>query len=88
MAAMKGRFRGVSFHLRRCSQEVASVLDKKTPSFGFQRSKLDHLTVTKFKAEFWRLKEQAVSENALVHAWDPKQKKSRNSQRFLSIYFN
>ncbi len=40
-----GRFSGVSFHLRRCPQGVASVLCKKTPIFGSQRSKLDHLTV-------------------------------------------
>ncbi len=36
---------GVSFHLRRCPQGVASVLFKKTPIFGSGRSKLDHLTV-------------------------------------------
>jgi hypothetical protein len=38
-------FSGVSFHLRRCPQGVASVLCKKTPIFGSQLSKLDHLTV-------------------------------------------
>ncbi len=36
---------GVSFHLRRCPQGVASVLCKKTPIFESQRSKLDQLTV-------------------------------------------
>ncbi len=40
-----GGFRGVSFHLRRCLQGVASVLSKKTPIFGSRRSNLDHLTV-------------------------------------------
>jgi hypothetical protein len=38
-------FSGVSFHLRRCPQGVASVLCKKTPIFRSRRSKLDHLTV-------------------------------------------
>ncbi len=49
MAAMNmvsaGGFSGVSFHLRRCPQGVASVLCKKNPIFGSRRSKLDHLTV-------------------------------------------
>jgi hypothetical protein len=49
MAAMNmvsaGRFSGVSFHLRRCPQGVASVLGKKTTIFMSRRSKLDHLTV-------------------------------------------
>ncbi len=49
MAAMnmvsKAGFSGVSFHLRRCPQGVASVLCKKTPIFESRRSKLDHLTV-------------------------------------------
>ncbi len=49
MAAMNmvsaGGFLGVSFHLRRCPQGVASVLCKKTPIFGYRGSKLDHLTV-------------------------------------------
>ncbi len=49
MAAMNmvsaGGFSGVSFHSRRCPQGVASVLCKKTPIFGFRRSKLDHLKV-------------------------------------------
>jgi hypothetical protein len=49
MAAMNmvfaGGFSGVSFQLRRCPQGVASVLCKKTPMFGSQRSKLDHLMV-------------------------------------------
>jgi hypothetical protein len=49
MAAMNmvstGGFSGVSFHLRRRPQGVASVLRKKTPIFGSRRSKLDHLTV-------------------------------------------
>jgi hypothetical protein len=49
MAAMNmvsaGGFSGVSFHLERCPQGVASVLCKKTPIVGFRRSKLDHLTV-------------------------------------------
>jgi hypothetical protein len=49
MAAMNmvstGRFSEVSFHLRRCPQEVASLLFKKTSIFGSRRSKLDHLTV-------------------------------------------
>ncbi len=40
-----GGFSGVSFHLRRCPQGVASALCKKTPIFGSRRSKLDHLTV-------------------------------------------
>ncbi len=40
-------FSGVSFHLRRCPQGVASVLCKKTPILGSRRSKLDHLTVSK-----------------------------------------
>jgi hypothetical protein len=40
-----GGFSGISFHLRRCPQGVASVLGKKTPIFGSRRSKLDHLTV-------------------------------------------
>jgi hypothetical protein len=35
-------FSGVSFHLRTCPQVVASVLCKKTPSFGSRPSKLDH----------------------------------------------
>ncbi len=38
-------FSGMSFHLRRCPQGVASVLCKKTPIFGSRPSKLDHLTV-------------------------------------------
>jgi hypothetical protein len=38
-------FSGVSFHLSRCPQGVASVLCKKTPVFGSRRSKFDHLTV-------------------------------------------
>ncbi len=38
-------FSGVSFHLRRCPQGVASVLCKKTLIFRSRRSKLDHLTV-------------------------------------------
>jgi hypothetical protein len=38
-----GSFSGVSFHLRRCPQGVASVLCKKTPIFGSRWSKLDHL---------------------------------------------
>ncbi len=50
MAAMNmvsaGGFSGVSFHLRRCPQGVASVLCKKTTIFGSRRSKLDHLTVS------------------------------------------
>ncbi len=49
MAAMNmvsaGGFSGVSFHLGRCPQGLASVLCKKTSIFGSQRSKLDHLTV-------------------------------------------
>ncbi len=49
MAAMNmvsaGGVLGVSFHLRRCVQGVASVLCKKTSIFGSRRSKLDHLTV-------------------------------------------
>jgi hypothetical protein len=49
MAAMNmvsaGGFSGVSFHLGRCPQGFASVFCKKTPIFGSQRSKLDHLTV-------------------------------------------
>jgi hypothetical protein len=49
MAAMNmvsaGGFWGVSFHLRRCPQGVASVLCKKIPIFGSRRSKFDHLTV-------------------------------------------
>ncbi len=49
MAAMNmvsaGGFSGVSFLLRRCPLVVASVLCKKTPIFGSQGSKLDHLTV-------------------------------------------
>ncbi len=49
MAAMNmvsaGGFSGVSFHLRRCQQGVASVLCMKTPIFESQRSKLDNLTV-------------------------------------------
>jgi hypothetical protein len=40
-----GGLSGVSFHLRRCPQGVASVLCKKTPILGSGRSKLDHLTV-------------------------------------------
>jgi hypothetical protein len=36
---------GVSFHLRRCPQGIASVLCKETPIFGSRRSKLDNLTV-------------------------------------------
>jgi hypothetical protein len=52
-------FSGVSFHLRRCPQGVASVLCKKTPILGSRRSKLDHLTVSKpsrFKfVEFFHL---------------------------------
>jgi hypothetical protein len=40
-----GGFSGVSFHLRRCPQGVASVLCMKTTIFGSRRSKLDHLTV-------------------------------------------
>jgi hypothetical protein len=39
-------FSGVSFHLEKCPQGVASVLFKKTPIFGPRRSKLDHLTVS------------------------------------------
>ncbi len=35
---------GVSFHLEKCPHGVASVLFKKTPTFGSRRSKLDHLT--------------------------------------------
>ncbi len=50
MAAMNmvsaGGFWGVSFHLKRCPQGVASVLCQKTSIFGSRRSKLDHLTVT------------------------------------------
>jgi hypothetical protein len=42
-----GGFSGVSFHLRRCPQEVACVLCKKTPFFGSQRSKLHNLTVVR-----------------------------------------
>jgi hypothetical protein len=45
-------FSGVSFHLKRCPQGVASVLCKKTPIFGSRRSKLDHLTVLSFQHEF------------------------------------
>jgi hypothetical protein len=49
MAAMNmvsaGGFSGVSFHLNKCPQGVASVLCKKTPIFGSRGSKLDHLTV-------------------------------------------
>ncbi len=49
MAAMDkvsaGGFSGVSFHLRKCPQGVASAVCKKTPVFGSQSSKLDHLTV-------------------------------------------
>jgi hypothetical protein len=49
MAAMNmvsaGGFPGVSFHLKRCPHGVASVLCKKTPIFGYRRSKLDHLAV-------------------------------------------
>ncbi len=41
-----GGFLGVSFHVRRCPQCVASVLFKKNPILGSQRSKLDHLTVS------------------------------------------
>ncbi len=41
-------FLRVCFHLRWWSQEVASVVCKKIPIFGFQRSKLDHLTVFKW----------------------------------------
>ncbi len=39
-----GGFLRVSFHLRRCSQGVASVPCKKTLIFGSRRSKLDNLT--------------------------------------------
>ncbi len=50
MAAMNmvsaGGFLGVSFHLRRFPQGVASVFCKKTPIFGSRGSKLDHLTVS------------------------------------------
>ncbi len=49
MAAMNmvsaGGFSGVSFHLRRCPQGVASVLRKITPIFESRRSKLVYLTV-------------------------------------------
>jgi hypothetical protein len=49
MAAMimvsAGRFSGVSFHLRRCPQEVAFVLGKKTLIYGSRKSKMDNLTV-------------------------------------------
>jgi hypothetical protein len=49
MAAMNmvsaGGFSGVSFHLRRFPQGVASVFCKKTPIFGPRGSKLDQLTV-------------------------------------------
>ncbi len=49
MAAMemvsKEEFSGLSFQLKICPQGVASVLFKKTPTFGSRRSKLDHLTV-------------------------------------------
>ncbi len=48
MAAMDrvstGGFLGASFHVEKCPQGVASVLCKKTPSFGSRRSKLDHMT--------------------------------------------
>jgi hypothetical protein len=47
MAAMN-TVSGVSFHLR-CPQVVASVLCKKTPIFGSQVSKLDHLTVCMYQ---------------------------------------
>jgi hypothetical protein len=46
MVSAAGGFSGVSFHLRRCPQGVASVLNKKTPTFGSRRSKLDKLTVS------------------------------------------
>jgi hypothetical protein len=49
MAAMemlsKRGFLGVSFHLDKCPQGVASVRFKKTPTFGSPGLKLDHLTV-------------------------------------------
>jgi hypothetical protein len=52
MAAMNmvfaGGFSGVSFHLRRYPQGVASLLCKKIPIFGSRRSKLDYLTVHAF----------------------------------------
>jgi hypothetical protein len=38
-------FSGVSYHLRRCPQGVASALCKKTSIFWSRRSKLDDLTV-------------------------------------------
>jgi hypothetical protein len=44
MVSARG-FSGVSFHLSKCPQGVASVLCKKTPIFGSRRSKLDDLTV-------------------------------------------
>jgi hypothetical protein len=40
-----GGFSGVSYHLRRCPQGLASVLRQKTTTFGSRQSKLDHLTV-------------------------------------------
>ncbi len=59
MAAMNmvstGGSSGVSFHLIRCPQGVASVICKKTPIFGSRRSKLDRLTVRKYPngVEYW-----------------------------------
>ncbi len=44
--ASAGGFFGLSFHLRRCPQGVASVLCKKPPIFASRRSKLDNLMVT------------------------------------------
>jgi hypothetical protein len=58
MAAMKmvftGGFSGVSFHLRRCPQGVASALCKKTPIFGSGRSKLDLMVFVLVSGQGWQ----------------------------------
>ncbi len=56
---------GVSFHLKRCPQGVASVLCKKTPILASRRSMLDHLTVhfTTFVSKVYMI----ASASAFVH---------------------
>jgi hypothetical protein len=72
-------FSGVSFHLRRCPQWVASVLCKKTPIFGSRRSKLDHLTLVEREV-------YAHSCMPCLTACSPKRRKFRTSfiPRFIT----
>jgi hypothetical protein len=79
-----GGFSGVSFHLRRCPQGVASVLCKKTPIFGSRRSKLDNLTVAfaRFSSKelqiIWQRPLAILHRVKIVSSWDFKRPSALN----------